>query len=387
MHITDPDNPGTTPPTSDPTNAAANADTQAAPPQPSNLDDDADMLAAIDAKLAEDAPPPPDEGEPVGGQPPGTTNAEDAPPAEGQPPAAGDPKPGDKPADAKDALSAEDEAIVKGLKDKAGARFRELIDQVKADTPMREALAAAGIKEAGDIPKLAQQAKDGSDFIEMVTSTGASAEQYGMTLDYLSLVTKAASGDAQAAQKAWDIFMEEGKALAAALGRELPGVFDPLTGHDDLAAAVQGGDMTRQAALEVAGARRSQASIAEHQRAQQAQAQQQAQQQQAIQSGVQALAAWEADKLTDPAYMQLRQVLSEKVAEIRKQFPPAQWVEATKLAYDAIKAQRGAQPQQPAAPASNPIRASGPRPAMVPEFDSMEDAVEFGLKQYAAGGR
>lgn len=369
MFIIDPDNPG---------GAAGDA-----PP----ADTAADIMAAMDQGIEEATPespqpqdpPAPQEGEPAGGQPPGTQNAGDPQNPDGATPPAAEDDPEKKAAAEEEAKIAE-EVKALGLKEKSEARFRELIGQVKELAPLRDAMEKAGIKDIADLPKMAERAKAADDMIEMVTSTGATAEQYGKSLDYLAAISAATKGDAKAADAAWDMLMGEVKELAAALGKEVPGVFDPIAEHADLVQQVKDGDMPRERAIEVANARRMQAALQQQQRAQAQQAQQQQAEAQRAQAGAAALQQWEADKLQDPRYMQLRPELSKEVAKIRQQHPPEMWATLTGYAYDALLARAAAPAQQPKPP-MGPVRPTGPQPTMVPQFDDPAAALDFGLKQ------
>jgi hypothetical protein len=145
-----------------------------------------------------------------------------------------------------------------------------------------------------------------------------------------------------------------------------------------LAAAIENGDMTRAAALEVAQARTTANAIAQRQQVTEQQTQAQHAQQQAIDNGVAALQAWEAPRKADPAYLALRPALNAKVAEIRQKYPPSLWAEATDLAYQALAAQ--AKPAAPPAkPVPGPVRAGGPRPVMVPTTDDPYEATMQGI--------
>ncbi len=360
MFIIDPEN-GEAVETPDPATAAAEAEAPEAD----------DVMAAMDKAIEEEAPEPAAD-EPV----PGSNEAADADRAAAEA-AAKAAKPDDGKAAEPD-KDTEDEINALGLKEKSAARFRELTAEVKALAPIREQLEKAGIKDVTQLPALVRDATDGRDLVKMVSETGASPDQFGMTLDYLSVVAAANRGDRGAGEKAWEMWLSEGKALAANLGKEMPGVHDPLEGHADLQEAIEIGDMTRKHALEVAQARRHQSVVTQHQ--QQATEQQQAQrvQQQAVQQGIDQLKQWEAGKLADPSYAAIRPALNAEVAKIRQQFPPAQWATATEYAYRAIKASTAAKPAPK--PTPGPVRATGPMPTMTPAaFDNPMDALDAGI--------
>lgn len=376
------------------------ADTPAAAPDTTPTDLTTDALSALDAGIAaadaEEAPSA--EAVPVETPPADTTTppAEDpaaAPPADGQPPA--QPQDGAAPADGQPPAAAEHEPqpdadteaeiTALGLKEKSAERFRGMAAEIKELAPLREAMKAAGIEDVARLPELVQRSKVGEDMVQMVFETGASAEQYGMALDYLGLIGKAQQGDMVAAEKAYTTMAGEMAVLAKMLGKEVPGVHDPLANHQDLRAEVEAGDLPRARAVEIAGQRDRAAYTGnvERQRTESQQAAEQAEQQ-----GVQWLNTFDAQmSREDPAYAAKRPALDEAVREIRRQYHPSEWAQRTALAYARIPAPVAAAPAVaapavPAQPRPGPMRPSGPRPAMDPTtFASPMDALEFGIQQ------
>lgn len=262
------------------------------------------------------------------------------------------------------------EAEISDLKlgERSAARFREMSGEIRE---LRSALEQAGVKDVAELPAMLEKAKTADDLVAMVMETGATAEQYGQTLDYLRLVNGALSGDRDATEKAFAVVEKEYKALAQALGRKVDGV-DPLEGHDDLRTKVEDGYLSEDDALEIARARSHQAAL----QTQQQTAQQQTQQQQAVEQGRNALAAWDQQMLqADPSYAAKREALSAQVAVIRAQLPPDRWVEATQQLYATLPS---LQPAAPAKPAPGPVR---PRatPALRRDFETPEEAMEYAL--------
>ncbi|HFK2893423.1 TPA: hypothetical protein ACGY71_001332 [Stenotrophomonas maltophilia] len=375
------------------------ADTPAAAPDTTPTDQAADVMAALDAGIAaadaetapaaEPAPvetPPADAGTPpaddpnaappADGQPPAQPQ-DGAPPADGQPPAAPE---GEQQPDA----DTEAEITALGLKEKSAERFRGMAAEIKELAPLREAMKAAGIDDVARLPELVQRSKVGEDMVQMVVETGASAEQYSMALDYLGLIGKAQQGDLVAAEKAYEVMGKEYAALAKMLGKEAPGIHDPLANHQDLRAEVEAGDLPRARAVEIAGQRDRAAytGSVERQRTESQQAAEQAEQR-----GIDWLKRFDAEMAQeDPSYAAKRPQLSEAVRQIREQYHPSEWAQRTALAYARIQAPvAAAAPAAPAAPAQprpGPMRPSGPRPAMDPTtFASPMDALEYGIQQ------
>lgn len=306
-------------------------------------------------------PPADEEGEPA---------APEVKPDEGEPEAK---KPeGEQPKDQPDA-DTEAEIASLGLKEKSAARFREMATEIKELAPIRDQLKAAGVESINDLPRVIERAKDADGLIAMITDTGATPDQYGQTLDYLKVANAAASGDPKAAEQALEMIMSEAAVWAKALGREIPGVHDPLAGHDDLAEAVEQGDMDRKHAVELAAARERSQSMQQHQQQTSQQQQAETMQQQARQQLVQ----WDQQMAQDPAYQAKRPMLDAMVRNIRATLPPDQWLAATQQAFASIP---DVPTPAPRAPAPSPVRPGGPRGGLAPKkFESVEDALDFAL--------
>ncbi|HHA2789735.1 TPA: hypothetical protein ACOEQ0_000044 [Stenotrophomonas maltophilia] len=374
-------------------------DNPATAPDTTPTDQPADVMAALDAGIAaadaetapaaEPAPvetPPADAGTPpaddpsaappADGQPPAQPQ-EGAPPADGQPPAAAE---GEQQPDA----DTEAEITALGLKEKSAERFRGMAAEIKELAPLREAMKAAGIEDVTKLPDVVKRAEAGDFLFEEISKTGTSSEQYGMALEYLGLIGKAQQGDMVAAEKAYTTMAGELAALAKLLGKEVPGVHDPLANHQDLRAEVEAGDLPRARAVEIAGQRDRAAytGSVERQRTESQQAVEQARQ-----DAFDGLQAYDAEmKATDPSYLAKREVLQGHVKAIMATYPPREWERRTAIAYASIKL-----PEQPMSPAPaaapaqprpGPMRPGGPGPAMVPTtFASPMDALEFGIQQ------
>lgn len=326
-----------------------------------------------------DTPPIPPEAEKLEGDgAPADQKAEDAP-KEGEPPKAEaepEKKADDKPAD----QEAEAEIAKFGLKEQSAARFRELSSTVKELAPIRDQLQSAGVK-VEDLPRVIQRAKDADELIGQVMDTGASPEQYGQTLQYLSLVNAAGRGDRNAAKQAFELWKSEGVALAKLAGEEVPGIHDPLADHADLAQRVENGDMPRDVALEVARMRAGETLS----RANQEQTAKQAEYSGAVQEAENQLRALDAQfNAADPHYSVRRPALNNMVADIRKSLHPKDWAAATQRAYQQLALIPVAVPQQPKTdkPPVGPVR-PGPSPSrnVAPTFDDPMEAMSFGIKQ------
>ena len=305
------------------------------------------------------------------------------PEAEGEAPAVPEPE-----ADTLDA-EVEDEITALGIdKDKTKARFRELSAAAKAAEPIKAELEKAGV-DLAQLPQVLKQAESHREWVKYVVDTGATPEQYGMTLDYLRDIGSAAGGDLQAAERAFDKVMGEARSLAKLLGKEIPGVHDPLAEYPDLADKVDGMELDRGMALEIARARdiaaatsQAQASRAEH----------------AAASGVQDQAFEQLQQLhqhytaNDPDYQRKYPILQGIVQRIQQTLPPNVWAQATQDAYVAIQlpAVAAATPPPAARPrvSAMPIRPQGNGQRMRPAtFEDPMAAMEYGLSHPEAAAR
>ena len=331
--------------------------------------DDA-LAESLDRAIEEDSDDADDEPEDPPADEEGEPAAPEVKPDEGEPEAK---KPeGDQPKAQPDA-DTEAEIASLGLKEKSAARFREMASEIKQLAPIRDQLKAAGVEDFAELPRVVQRAKDADDLVAMIGDTGATPDQYGQTLDYLKVANAAASGDPKAAEQALEMIMAEAAVWAKALGREIPGVHDPLAGHDDLAAAVEQGDMDRKHAVELAAARERSQTMQQHRQQATQQQQGEAVQQQARQQLVQ----WDQQMAQDPAYQAKRPMLDAMVRNIRATLPPDQWLAATQQAFASIP---DVPTPAPRAPAPSPVRPGGPRGGLAPKkFESVEDALDFAL--------
>lgn len=208
----------------------------------------------------------------------------------------------------------------------------------------------------------------------MVTSTGATPEQYSSALGYLQAIN---SGDPAMMGKAFDAMLGEMQWLAQQLGREVPGLVDPLQVHKDLAEAVENGDITRKHALEVAQARTLQQRTTE----QASRTQQQSAAQQAEAAAVAAVNALDQRLQGDPAYQQKMEAMksSGAFAWIKDNLPPEKWAAAIEREWQRTVV---TPPPRPAPPVGavplRPVRQSAPM-AAAPKNDL--EAFELGVRQ------
>lgn len=285
-----------------------------------------------------DGQPPPQEGD---GAPPVTPDP-NAPPN----PPEGEQQPPTPP-------TVDEEVKQLGLKERAAERFQELHSQARAGAEARERV---------------------GQWEQTVASTGATPEQYGQTLRYLSDIN---SGDPKRMGEAYERMQGELQWLGKQLGREAPG-FDPLTAHADLAGKVGSGDLSRDAALEIARYRQNDQLQASNVQAQQQRYQQQLESTQGL-AQVQQLG--QTLRASDPAFEQKMAMLAPTLGLIQNNLAPAQWAAALHQAYQELPAVP-APPAVAAAPvqrsAPNPIRPSGGAP-VAPQV-TPENAFDIGVQ-------
>lgn len=380
----DPDPPTPSEPTPDPADAAA---------------------AALDAALADQPLPEVPAPAPAEDKPAEAAKPEADPFAE--PAKAEAPKPeAEKPAETEPTEPTEpvkDEAVEKeiaelNLKERSAERFREL-SAIKAEyEPIKAALHEVGIKDVAQVKSIVKQAEDAHYIVQRVEQTGANPEQYLKTLDYLTAVNAMSKGDLKAAEAVYNMLSEELTVAATLLGKEIPGIVDPLKGHPDLKAEVEDERITRERALEIARQRNVEGIRGEQ--AKQTQAQQQAAQQQtqaeakAIEAGREALnqlgtelaatdpGGVEAFKAKYPALVEKIKAITAKGPDGKFVTPPSQWATKAAVAYATIPAPAPkAQPKTPLQGTGQALRSGGVDPGVAPQFKTPEEALNFALDQ------
>lgn len=286
------------------------------------------------------------------------------------------------------AAPARDEAVeaeitTLGLKEKAAERFRNLSDEVKTLAPLREAMNTLGIKDVDGLQGLARRAKDGADMFELVHATGASPEMYGLSLDYLGLVSKGLAGDQKALKEAIGMATQELQAMCKLAGMEVTGVFDPLAEHADLREEVETGGLSRARALEIAKTRADQVLRTARER-QHAEANQHssAQVEATNAARTELTALGNRLKAADPAYDAKYPALVAAVKEITAKHPPGEWALRAELAYSRLVVAKPA--TAPAASAIRPNNAPA-RPNLIPLYDDPLAALEAGIAVHSGG--
>jgi hypothetical protein len=285
------------------------------------------------------------------------------------------------------------EADELGIKNqKTRDRFHALNAEVAAVKPFRDELEKAGIKDVDTLRATIEGAYAAVDMVGMVQETGADPQQYSFALEYLTLNNAADRGDEDAREQCFAWIESEYLRHAAALGREVPGKFDPLEKFPDLKADLEGERITRERALELAQ-QRTRAAVATERRTAAATATTQATDLETkIAAGRDELNAFGASLLSGPereVYLALKPALVAALSEVTTKYPPDQWKLAAGFAWDKVKleAQARARTAAPATPAAGtpagivgPTRSAGPQPVLQPDsFADPMAALEAGI--------
>lgn len=277
----------------------------------------------------------------VGGveEAPDPVEAPPAAPAEGEPvveevPADGEPE---VPAEPATELSADEKAVedeIKALgltKEDTQRRFRELANEAREGRQYKETVQAQ------------------EKIFQHLESNGITGEQFGIMT---AIAADVNSRDPVRLERAYGALMAEATALAKALGKEAPG-YDPLSEVPELARKVEDGELDRATAVELAGARRREAALREHQQTVQTQTHQQ-QQLNAARDGLNAL---EADlKARDPDYARKRAILEPIMRATLPGVSPDRWAATYADAYAKLALPAAA----PAATRPDPANARRP---------------------------
>lgn len=208
---------------------------------------------------------------------------------------------------------------------------------------------------------------------ETLTSTGAEPEQLAKLLEYPRLLS---NGNYEAALSALD---KERENLARLMGKPVDGV-DLLGDFPDLREKVEYGDLSEDAALELANHRRREMAQRQFAESQQRQThERQFNYQQQLDVARQQLNAVDAAlKNMDPQYSQKLEQLAPVIQRIRDTLPPSQWASEFQKAYSETKVARHRRQNQPLSGGGMANTGSG-----IPQ--TFEDAIAAGLARAQEG--
>ena len=214
--------------------------------------------------------------------------------------------------------------------DKLADTFEEELAAAGPVTKRQEARMKQLYERARKADELAPMADRLRDWEDTITSTGATPEQFGGAMNYLTLLN---SGKPENLEIAFEQIEGEYLALAKALGRPTSAGYDPIADHPDIAAKLANMDIDRDTALELIAAR-NRAKVEQASRQTQ---QQQDSQQDGIAQGRNALAALETElRVTDPAYAEKLKVLAPALQAMTQTSAPDQWATAARRMFATL---------------------------------------------------
>lgn len=303
------------------------------------------------------------------------------------PPANGDPKAEKKNADAKgqpkpmqkdgqqQPQQGEEEMhkMPEGLSPRAQERFRNLSEKVK-ETSQHLVSVSEALQKTQEQLNEANSVRE--SFRSFYTSTGTNPQQMNEVAAYLKATN---SGDIETEvnillSRLRDIQMETGRPIDG-----LNEMADPLQQFPDLMQAVNGYQMTRETAMELARSRTMQQSM---QHEQQTTNQRQAEVRgwnQGKDSAVNSLKAWEQNiAATDPDYAALAPLVmgnQEAMKHIIENYPPSSWQTHVVMLYNQAKA-AAKKFRQPQGESPRPLSGVGAKPTgATPKAGSMFEAM------------
>lgn len=251
-----------------------------------------------------------------------------------------------------------------GLKGKAETRFREMAGTIKT--------------QAQELEPLRVEADRGREWERLVTETKATPEQFGQSLGYLSYIN---SGDPKKMGEAFDFLLNELTSLGKNIGREVPGLVDPIADHEDLKQAVTFGEMTRAAALELAQRRTAEARTTERQSASEQESRQKAE----FDKGMTDVADLSTRlKAENPALFQAKlEVLAPLLDQVRQTVAPSKWVATIEDIYKRINVAApvaaAPAPVTRAPVSAMPLRATGTSTPMQRSIKDVSDLDAFNM--------
>lgn len=286
-------------------------------------------------------------------------------------------KPGADKKDGKDAGKDEDkaaaEAVEKEITDlklqgKTADRFRELSNQVR-DLSRRPT--------DDDLAPLRAAAERASQWEGIIKESTAKPEQLQSLLGYAQAIN---SGDPGAMNSAFDALAKELAWLGGQIGREVPGMVDPLAEHPDLAKEVEDGELSRKRALEIAKQRAGTARATETAgRREEEQAREREFREAAERAVSEITALGDRLKASDPAFAQKVEALKPTIEIIKSHVHPSQWAAQIETAYRKLPAMAPAAAAPPA-PSHQPIRPTGSSAGQTRKPKNAEEAFELGVQ-------
>jgi len=181
--------------------------------------------------------------------------------------------------------------------------------------------------------RLTELKTENENIISMISSTGATAEQFGSLINLSALMYHPDKADPKAAV---DSLYAAASKIAKSSGIDLPG-FDPLEGHDDLRTQVDGMEIGLDAAKELAQSRNVQSVRVQQDKEKEQMQESQQRSSQRAEEGKNAVTKYLLNlQNTDIDFEAKAQHLMDAVSGISKTVPPEQWVEHLDRHYKTV---------------------------------------------------
>lgn len=293
--------------------------------------------------------------DPAGQQPP--------PPESGQPPAppAAAAEGQQPPIDEKARQAQEDAELLEGIKSERG---RERVQKLIAERNETKAQAEQVTASLGEIQKVVQDA-------------GMDAEQFARHIEFSRLLN---SNDPQNLNVAAQMVEQVRADIYKRLGKDAPGV-DVLADFPDLAQRVNGFEISREAALEIAQYRRQQQQAQQRQQTEHQHQQEDQQFQQALQAGIASAQSYlqsRASEVDHPARMEVLQKYfadQNNLQEFARTYRPDQMAHAIKWMYDNVQVAPRQPGPSPLRSRPSPLGSPAPNPNDAP-IDRMASVLD-----------
>jgi hypothetical protein len=231
--------------------------------------------------------------------------------------------------------------------DKLADTFEEELKEHGPTTKRQEVRMKQLYDRARKADEMAPLAERLREWEEQIATTGATPDQFGGAMNYLTLLN---SGNPENLATAFEQIEGEYLALAKALGRPTSAGYDPIADHPDIAAKLANLDVDRETALELISARnrsRNEQASQESRRLQEGQ-------QAAETHGRNALVALESELLaTDRAYAEKLRVLAPALQGMTQATNPDQWATVARRMFANLNL-----PPSPKPTGATPMRAT-----------------------------
>lgn len=270
----------------------------------------------------------------------------------------------DEPADDGETDETESGDATEGKDDKDGTESEEGDDSTEESDPINDPIpestnekTKARIESLIGIIKEKDAAESQRDeIVDIITSTGADADQYAATLGFLKLYN---STNTEERKQALGIARGLVKELALELNEGATVV--NLDDHADLLAEIEAGTLTEARAKEIAANRDAETLRTAKQQAATTKQETESQTKANVRKGVQQLDEFETAMRANPDenYNDIRPAFISILRPVLKRTHPSEWGATARDIYSQVKTMRPAQPRAKPAPKNRPLRPKG----------------------------